>query len=95
MARVTVEDCLEKVNNRFALVVLGAERARQIANTGRTLVKCDNKPPVAALREIAVGKVRFNESVEMTVRQYMAEIKHRGERSGGVAARMTRNNGGG
>ena len=78
MARVTVEDCLEKVNNRFALVVLGAERARQIATTGRTLVRCDNKPPVAALREIAAGKVRFNESVEGTVRQYMAELRTRG-----------------
>lgn len=80
MARVTVEDCLEKVQNRFALCVLGAERARQIATTGRTLVKCDNKPPVAALREIAHGKVRFNESVEATVRQYMAELRTRGNR---------------
>jgi DNA-directed RNA polymerase subunit omega len=92
VARVTVEDCLEKVNNRFALVVLGAERARQIATTGRTLVKCENKPPVAALREIAEGKVRFNESVEQTVRQYMAEIKNRGDRVGGVAGRMARIN---
>ena len=64
MARVTVEDCLEKVHNRFASGVLGAERARQLATTGRTLVKCDNKPAVTALREIANGKVRFNESVE-------------------------------
>ena len=86
MARVTVEDCLEKVNNRFALVVLGAERARQIATTGRTLVKCNNKPPVAALREIAAGKVRFNESVEATIRQYLAEIRNRGNRVMGGAA---------
>ena len=79
MARVTVEDCLEKVTNRFALVILGAERARQIANGGRTLVQCDNKPAVTALREIARGQVRYNESVESTVNQYLAEKKAQGE----------------
>ncbi len=80
MARVTVEDCLEKVPNRFALVILGAERARQLAAGARPLVKCDNKPAVASLREIARGHVRFNEHVEQTVRQYLAEIRNRGAR---------------
>lgn len=80
MARVTVEDCLEKVPNRFALVILAAERARQIAGGARALVKCDNKPAVTALREIARGLVRFNESVESTVRSYLAEIRLRGAR---------------
>jgi DNA-directed RNA polymerase subunit omega len=79
LARVTVEDCLEKVSNRFALVILGAERARQIANGGRALVRCDNKPAVTALREIARGQVRYNESVEGTVNQYLAEKKNHGE----------------
>lgn len=79
MARVTVEDCLEKVTNRFALVTLGAERARQIANGGRALVQCENKPAVTALREIAKGQVRYNESVEHTVNQYLAEKKAHGE----------------
>ena len=78
MARVTVEDCLEKVGNRFALVILAAERARQLANGGRALVVCHNKPAVTALREIAKGQVRFNESVEGTVRSYLDEIKARG-----------------
>jgi DNA-directed RNA polymerase subunit omega len=78
VARVTVEDCLEKVNNRFALVILAAERARQLANGGRPLVVCHNKPAVTALREIAKGQVRFNESVEGTVKQYLDEIKARG-----------------
>lgn len=77
MARVTVEDCLEKVNNRFALVILGAERARQIAGGVKPLVRCDNKPAVTALREVAAGQVKFNESVEGTIRQYLAEIKSR------------------
>jgi len=78
LARVTVEDCLERVNNRFALVILGAERARQLANGGRPLLVCNNKPAVTALREIAKGEVRFNESVEGTVRQYLDEVKARG-----------------
>jgi DNA-directed RNA polymerase subunit omega len=77
LARVTVEDCLEKVHNRFALVILAAERARQLANGGRALVVCHNKPAVTSLREIAKGHVRFNESVEGTVKQYLDEIKAR------------------
>src|SRR5262245_60523279 len=78
LARVTVEDCQERVNNRFALVILVAERARQIAGGAKPLVRCDNKPAVTSLREIARGNVRFNENVEGTVRQYLAELKARG-----------------
>ena len=80
MARVTVEDCLEKVNNRFALVILAAERARQLANGGRPLVACSNKPAVTSLREIARDQVHFNESVDGTVRQFLDEVKSRGAR---------------
>lgn len=80
MARVTVEDCLEKVHNRFALVILAAERARQLAGGGRPLVRCDNKPAVTSLREIATGAVRFNENVEGTVRSYLSELRARGAR---------------
>ena len=80
MARVTVEDCLDKVPNRFALVILAAERARQLSSGARTLVKCENKPGVAALREIAEGQVRFNESVEGTIRQYLSDVRARGAR---------------
>jgi DNA-directed RNA polymerase subunit omega len=80
LARVTVEDCLEKVPNRFALVILAAERARQIAGGARPLVRCDNKPAVTSLREIAGGFVRFNEHVETTVRTYLSELRLRGAR---------------
>jgi DNA-directed RNA polymerase subunit omega len=80
VARVTVEDCLDKVPNRFALVILASDRVRQISDGARTLVTCDNKPGVAALREIAQGQVRFNESVEGTIRQYLSEIRVRGAR---------------
>ena len=79
MARVTVEDCLEKVNNRFALVILAAERARQLAKGAKALVKCDNKPAVTALREIAEGKVEFKEDVEDTVQTYLHETRNRGK----------------
>ncbi len=57
MARITVEDCLEKVPNRFELVLLGARRAKQLLKGARPLVDTDNKEVVAALREIADGKV--------------------------------------
>ncbi len=59
MARVTVEDCLENVENRFELVMLATKRARQIANQGKDpLVEWENdKPTVVALREIAAGLV--------------------------------------
>lgn len=77
MARVTVEDCLENVHNRFALVILAAERARQLANGAKALVRCDNKPAVTSLREIAKSRVKFNESVENTVSQYLTELKMR------------------
>jgi DNA-directed RNA polymerase subunit omega len=57
MARITVEDCLEKVPNRFELVLLGARRAKQLLKGARPLVESDNKEVVSALREIADGKV--------------------------------------
>ena len=54
MARVTVEDCVEKVPNRFSLVLLSAHRARAISAGSQILVDRDNdKNPVVALREIA------------------------------------------
>ena len=59
MARVTVEDCLENVDNRFELVMVASKRARQIATEGKdALVPLENdKPSVLALREIAEGLV--------------------------------------
>lgn len=59
MARITVEDCLDKVDNRFQLVMMAAQRARQLQNGVKSpLVSEDNdKPTVIALREIAEGLV--------------------------------------
>ncbi len=58
MARVTVEDCLQKIPNQFELAVLGAKRAHQLIKGARPLVEADNREIVLALREIAAGKVR-------------------------------------
>lgn len=58
MARVTVEDCLEHVDNRFHLVLVATKRARQLANGAEPLVPWENdKPTVVALREIAEGLI--------------------------------------
>lgn len=63
MARITVEDCLENVENRFELVIIAAKRAHQLATTGaQPAVPWDNdKPTVVALREIAEGKTDLYE----------------------------------
>ncbi|MEJ2693960.1 MAG: DNA-directed RNA polymerase subunit omega [Candidatus Thiodiazotropha sp.] len=58
MARVTVEDCMDYVDNRFDLVLLATKRARQLANGVEPLLPWDNdKPTVMALREIADGLI--------------------------------------
>ena len=62
MARVTVEDCLENVDNRFELVMLATKRSRQLATGGKEpKVAWENdKPTVVALREIASGLVNYD-----------------------------------
>lgn len=57
MARVTIEDCLEKVENRYELVHLTAKRVKQLREGSDPLVRSKNKEVVTALREIAAGKV--------------------------------------
>ncbi len=58
MARVTVEDCLDKVDNRFQLVLVATKRARQLSNGVQPLVEWENdKPTIVALREIAEGLI--------------------------------------
>jgi DNA-directed RNA polymerase subunit omega len=58
MARITVEDCLDNVDNRFDLVLLASRRARQLVNGVDPLVPWENdKPTVVALREIAEGLI--------------------------------------
>ena len=79
MARITVEDCLAKEGNRFALIVLATERARQLAHGAGPRVVSHDGVAVVALREIAAGHVRFNEHVKDTVVAYIAERKLRSD----------------
>ncbi len=74
MARVTVEDCLEQEENRFALVVLAATRTRNIMKGEEPMVSAKNKPAVVALREIAAGKVRFHRNTAEVVQEYIDEM---------------------
>ena len=57
MARITVEDCLQHVDNRFGLIHLAAKRVRQLRKGAEPLVDCKNKDVVVSLREIAAGEV--------------------------------------
>ena len=59
MARVTVEDCLREAKNRFALVLLAAQRTRQLLKGSQPLVIADNREVVTALREIGASKVKY------------------------------------
>ena len=57
MARITVEDCLERIDNRFEIIHVAAKRVRQLDKGSKRLVTCKNQNAVTALREIADGKV--------------------------------------
>ena len=57
MARITVEDCLEQIPNRFELVLAATYRARMLSQGHAPKVESKNKPGVTALREIAAGKI--------------------------------------
>ncbi|MCP4211635.1 MAG: DNA-directed RNA polymerase subunit omega [Halieaceae bacterium] len=79
MARVTVEDCLENVENRFELVMVASKRARQMATGGKDpLVQEESdKPTVIALREIAEGLITneiLSRESEMEAEEELAEV---------------------
>ena len=71
MARVTVEDCLEREENRFALVILASRRTRQLMKGSSALVHSKNKAAVTALREIAAGKVHFDRTSNSAVEEWI------------------------
>jgi DNA-directed RNA polymerase subunit omega len=75
MARVTVEDCIDKVNNRFDLVLLAAHRARMISSGSQITIDRDNdKNPVVALREIAdqtISPGDLNEDLVHSLQKYV------------------------
>ena len=63
MARITVEDCLQKVNNRFALIHMAAKRVRQLRKGAEPMVTSKNRDVVISLREIAAGNVVKGEGI--------------------------------
>ena len=79
MARITVEDCLVNVPNRFSLVLLAAERTKQILKGEQALIedRRDNKEVVTALREIAAGKVYFDRSSGEVIEEWVAQQRMR------------------
>jgi DNA-directed RNA polymerase subunit omega len=75
MARITVEDCLEHVDNRFDLVLLASRRARQISQGADPLLPAENdKPTVIALREIAEGLVTAEGMDEMEAQRALERL---------------------
>jgi DNA-directed RNA polymerase subunit omega len=75
MARVTVEDCLEHEENRFALCILASRRTRQLNRGVPALVESKNRSAVTALREIAGARVQYSRPVEELVREHVVETK--------------------
>lgn len=75
MARITVEDCLDKENNRFSLILLASKRAKQLLDGAPLLLEkeTDNKQVVNALREIAAGKVSFMSEDDLAIRRAKEE----------------------
>ena len=85
MARVTVEDCLAELDNRFALVLLATGRTRQLMKGSRSLVDNQkNKEPVVSLREIAAGKVKFDRPVKAVLAKRLSELQAEYEAAHGM-----------
>ena len=76
MARITVEDCLKKVDSRFELVILAARRAKMLMRGAKALVETSNRPIVSALREVAGGKVKFIDPKEKENRKNFPLAHH-------------------
>ncbi len=93
MARITVEDCLENVENRFELVLLAARRARQILSGSDPLVPEDNdKPTVIALREIADGLISTAGMDDMEAKRAMSGLTTEEELIKEIAQNSMNNN---
>ncbi len=93
MARITVEDCLQNVENRFELVLLAARRARQILTGSDAMVPEDNdKATVIALREIAAGFISNNGMDDMEAQHAMSAIATEEELIKEIAQNSMNNN---
>lgn len=80
MARITIEDCLKRVKNRFLLVNMAAKRVRQIREGSEYLVSSPkNEDIVVSLREIAAGKITIREGKEKEIKGEIEEVKEKEE----------------
>ena len=71
MARITVEDCLTEIPNRFQLVLAATYRARMLSQGHAPKIETKNKPGVTALREIAAGRVKFDRNSHDVVSEWV------------------------
>jgi DNA-directed RNA polymerase subunit omega len=78
MARVTVEDCLDQIPSRFALVLIAARRTRQLLKGAETSVQRGNREAVTALREIASGAVYVEEDIKQILEQHVEDTSFDG-----------------
>ncbi len=76
MARITVEDCMDKVENRFELVHLAAKRSKQLVKGSRPMVKSSNREVVTSLREIAAGEVYFEKKHELEEKEIPYQLSN-------------------
>lgn len=80
MARITVEDCIDRVSNRFELVLMATRRARQLANGAEPKLPWDgDKPTVVALREIAEGEINDEILGQLEAEEARAEAEAQAE----------------
>ena len=80
MARVTVEDFLDRIPSRFALVLIAAKRTRQLLKGAESRIKRKNREAVMSLREIASGAVYVEEDVKQILEQHVEEGGYNGPR---------------
>jgi DNA-directed RNA polymerase subunit omega len=76
MARITVEDCMDKVENRFELVHLAAKRSKQLVKGSRPLAKSTNREIVTSLREIAASQVYFEKKHELEEKEIPYQLSN-------------------
>lgn len=82
MARISVQDCLDRIPNRFAVVMIAARRMRQLQKGSDPLVECKNREAVTALREIAAGKVGIKNAgiipgLVLPTAEYISDLEER------------------
>jgi DNA-directed RNA polymerase subunit omega len=82
MARVTVEDCLEQVPNRFSLIHLAFQRVKQLRSGAVPAIQSKNKEVVVALREIAAGKVEVPITMDLDLEKKELDGRDRGKKGG-------------